>query len=783
MHQLENVIFNVAIDPQNGQFHIQPRDLKYISLHGIRLGCSYSINGKPFEAIEGEWLGNPPELKTIESTEHGIIETLVFQVSRDIHGIRTRLTIGILQEYPLVAWKLEVTNTGGDAVNIERIDLLQLDPSESGKIMYPSSAARSDLGFFSNGWQSWSPARWYSAESQMKISHLGFLQHPMIYNPGTPLPHQPERFSSDMFAVIGDRKAHTGFLVGFLSQKKHFGSIYADFQTGSLAMWANGDHTRLQPGHSMETDWAVFNPILLDHRDPLNKYLEAVSRENHVRLPEDTPVGWCSWYHFYTSVTARDVEDNLNAILDQQDHLPIQLVQIDDGFESQVGDWFKFKSTFPEGVVPLAKKITQQGLVPGLWLAPFIVHRKSYLYKKHPDWILRGSNGQPVNAGFVWNSLGTSLDLTVPGALDYACSVVRTASKEWGFPYLKLDFLYAAALNGCYQDPDLTRAQVLRRGMEAIREAAGQDVTLLGCGAPLGSMLGLVDIMRIGPDVSGNWHPTYMGIQVFFKNEPGFPSARNSIYNIISRATFHRRWWVNDPDCLLIRPDTSLTLDEIRTLAAAIAMTGGSLLLSDNLPKLPRERLTIAEVLLPVINERIRVIDWFDSSLPSRFRLDLVNSTGEWHVLTAFNWKDEAADLNISLKDFDLPAGDYFTREFWTGSLGELSVNHSLTFPAVPGHGSILLGVRRKETGPVYLGSTLHFSQGIEVAEWKIADSILNVTLRLPRRTNGEVFFYIPNPVKDVLVNGEHQEIKELGGGFYSLSVVMDGFAHLEING
>ena len=65
--------------------------------------------------------------------------------------------------------------------------------------------------------------------------------------------------------------------------------------------------------------------------------------------------------------------------------------------------------------------------------------------------MLRKKNGKPVNAGFVWNALDTALDLTVPEALAYACSVVRTASAEWGYPYLKLDFLYAAALKGSYK--------------------------------------------------------------------------------------------------------------------------------------------------------------------------------------------------------------------------------------------------------------------------------------------------------------------------------------------
>jgi hypothetical protein len=112
-------------------------------------------------------------------------------------------------------------------------------------------------------------------------------------------------FSSDMFAVIGDRKARTGFLLGFLSQNQHFGSIHADFNRNNLEMWANGDDARLDPGKSITTDWAVFNPVLLDHRDPLDKYLDAVVRENHVHLSDETPVG-CAPVSLLSHCTAKN---------------------------------------------------------------------------------------------------------------------------------------------------------------------------------------------------------------------------------------------------------------------------------------------------------------------------------------------------------------------------------------------------------------------------------------------------------------------------------------------
>lgn len=784
MHQIQNAINLVEIDPENGWFSIQPSDKQFPSLLQSRLGCTYLWRGRSYKAIGKKWSCESVDRSMLDTSEHGLIDTITMKFVRDLHGISVQFTIGIVQEYPLVVWKIKVTNEGSEPVEIKQIELLRLMPKDGGSINFSAKRTNSEIGFFSNGWQSWSPTRFYRADERMNISRAGFLQHPMIYNAGTPLPCRKGVFSSDMFAVIGDRTARKGFLVGFLSQKNHFGSIRADFNRKSLQMWANGDSARLDAGRSIETDWAVFNPILLDHRDPLDKYLEAAARENRVDINDNIPVGWCSWYHFYTKVTAKDIEDNLTAIVEGQERLPLQLVQIDDGFETEVGDWFSFKPTFPEGVAPLAKKIKQQGLTPGLWLAPFIVNPRSRLFHDHPDWILRKKSGLPVNAGFGWNAINTALDLSNPDALAYTCEVIRRAAAEWGFAYLKLDFIYATALRGRYHDPTLTRAQVLRHAMESIRQAVGNKVTLLGCGAPLGSMLGVVDLMRIGPDVSASWHPYFLGLRKLIKNEPSVPCAQNSMRSILTRANLHNHWWVNDPDCLLIRPDSELSLHEVRSLATAIGVTGGTILLSDDLPGLPAERQHIAEVLLPVLGERARLVDWFDSFIPARARVDLLNETGEWQVLAAFNWQDQPEDIQITLDDFKLAEGEYFTREFWSGELGSLTAEKALIFPKVPAHGCVLLSARRVDDDkPIFVGSTLHFSQGVEVAEWKPFDGGVRATLRLPRHTAGEIYFHHPGEVKGVEVNGVPGHINVYGNKIYSVAVEVDGFAHIQING
>ncbi len=782
MELIQTVSLSLGINAEEGSFSIHPADARFPKLDGIRLGCEYSLGAKKYQVLNGGWRCESTQRGVLQTLEHGEMELLTFTLAQDGNKIGLTLTFGITREHPLVIWKVRVTNDGGQTVAMNRITLLDVDGRRGGKIHYPRAVNSAELGFFSNGWQSWSPSRWYSGDSKMNISRLGLLQHPMIYNPGTPLPRRMGVFSSDMFAVVGDRSARTGYLVGFLAQKNHFGSILADLNAGSISMWANGDDAHLEPGMSIETDWAVFTPVLLDHRTPLEDYLEAVARENHALVPADTPVGWCSWYHFYTNVTANNIDENLSVILDNQERLPVELVQIDDGFETQVGDWFNFKPTFPEGVKPLAEKISQAGLIPGLWLAPFIVHPGSNLIKEHPEWMLRQSNGRTVNAGFVWNALNAALDLTVPEALQYARDVVSAAFHDWGFPYLKLDFLYAAALKGEYCDKTKTRAQVMRLGMEALREAVGQQVTLLGCGAPLGSMIGLVEAMRIGPDVSGDWNPSFNNIRAFFRQEPSMPSARNSINNILTRANLNRLWWVNDPDCLLIRPDTRLTLDEVRSLATVIALTGGSLLLSDDLPALPPERMKIAEVLLPVMKEEVRVLDWFDAGVPNKLRVDMLRGTDSWYILGCFNWSDKPADMRIEPSAYKLEDGEYIYREFWSGKTDTFDNAHPLVVEDVVPHGSVLMAVRRMQADKAqYLGSDLHFSQGHEVAELREDEHSLEMTLRLPRTAEGKVFLKLPFAPVSVMMNGSLVDALMLNGEIYSIPVQVEGFCTLHI--
>ncbi len=555
-------------------------------------------------------------------------------------------------------------------------------------------------------------------------------------------------FTSHMFGVLGSRTTRQGILAGFLTQHNQFGILQADLRGAEpgLRLYASGDNARLDPGEIMQTDWAVVQLLDLDQADPLGAYLEAVARANHVNelASRRIPTGWCSWYQYSTSsytgdVTAVNIRSNLEMISDHQKVLPLEIVQIDDGFEEQVGDWFSFRAGFPDGVAPLAKEIQTAGLIPGLWLAPFIVDQRSRLAREHPDWLLQSRTVGYANAGFQWERFAVALDLTVPDALDYASEVVRRAAMDWGFPYLKLDFLYAAGLPGRFRDDRLTGAQVLRRGLEELRKAAGPETFLLGCGCPLGPAIGLMDGMRIGADVSTRWYPHYMGIETFFKDEPTFPSYRNALLNTLTRASLHHRWWINDPDCILLRNTTRLSLAEIQAQATAIALTGGSMILSDDLGQVSLERLRIAQVLLPPIDQQPQILDWFDSTRPECLRLDLHNSCGEWHLLAYFNWSDQSVDLNLDLSTFGLDTtGVIWCCEFWSSHYRFIRDGHWKQ-PGVQPHGTVLLAARSiTDSSAQYLGSSLHISQGMEVSQWSLGMGTLEFKLERPGKTQGE---------------------------------------------
>ena len=93
-----------------------------------------------------------------------------------------------------------------------------------------------------------------------------------------------------------------------------------------------------------------------------------------------------------------------------------------------------------------------------------------------------------------------------------------------------------------------------------------------------------------------------------------------------------------------------------------------------------------------------------------------------------------------------------------------------------------MLAVRKADDEmPVYMGSDLHISQGMEVSNWEVTAAMVNATLRLPRKTSGNILMKLPGAEWEITVNDQPVEGKQLGAGVVEIPVQVDGFAHLEL--
>jgi alpha-galactosidase len=106
----------------------------------------------------------------------------------------------------------------------------------------------------------------------------------------------------------------------------------------------------------------------------------------------------------------------------------------------------------------------------------------------------------------------------------------------------------------------------------------------------------------------------------------------------LQRNWMHNRWWLNDPDCLIVRDEnTALTEPEVRFLATGIAMSGGMVVASDDLAKLPQARREMALVLFPPAGVAARPYNPSEGPVPSAWRVDL---DGGRALVGILNWGD-----------------------------------------------------------------------------------------------------------------------------------------------
>ncbi len=436
-----------------------------------------------------------------------------------------------------------------------------------------------DIACFANGYQSWTYTGTFFKDSKKRKPWPKFVIANQE-NAANPPKGKRGIVQSDMLFLCGDSNLQSAMLFGQLPVQKRFHQFVSfefNYRTKLLSIiWDIDRFCDAEEEYILDTvcimkgnAWRI-----------LQAYAESITQELSPTFNKNMRKGWCSWYYYYNSITKDEII--ANAKYAKENGIPFDFIQIDDGYQTTIGQWTTVKGSFTAAMRYIADTIKELGFTPGIWYSPFIVSKDSRIFKENKSWILKDAKGNLVIAGYnpAWGGYYYTVDVTQPAVLSWIEDTINTLLYEWGYEYLKLDFMYAPALPGVRHDNKITRYEALARAVARIRKASG-NAFLLGCGMPLQSGIGYVDAMRVGPDVAPQWGRTFF--DVLFNTDSGI-STRSAIQSSVYRSFMHNRFWVNDPDCLMIRTHkTKLNGYERATLFNVITALGGMLVVSDRL--------------------------------------------------------------------------------------------------------------------------------------------------------------------------------------------------------
>lgn len=410
-----------------------------------------------------------------------------------------------------------------------------------------------------------------------------------------------------------------------------------------------------------------------DPHEQLETYGALIRKLHHARVTAPAPMGWWSWTAYYFGLNEGTALTNAQWETQHLRPLGYDFFHIDEGYQYARGEYATpDASLFPHGLARLERQVTALGLVPGIWTAPFEVSERSWVYQKHPDWLVHNAHGAPVPIGWVTGHQDRLyvLDCTNPGAQAYLEATYTTMAHTWGVRYFKLDFMDDSAIEGQYYRPNTTAMQAQRTGLEIIRKSVGDGVLLDKDGSVMLDPVGLVDFGRISQDTGHT-----------------FDASRDAATGIAARYYMNRNFFVSDPDAFTVSRQTvddqswhggkrPLTLDEAKVSIALAAVAGGMYEIGDDLPTLGADPLRLALVQNTDLIHMVRLgrasvpVDLMDySPEDGRPSIFFLREGPRQSMLTIFNWTDRPRTHTLTLAHLGLAsASPYHLREVFLGT-------------------------------------------------------------------------------------------------------------------
>ncbi len=476
-----------------------------------------------------------------------------------------------------------------------------------------------------------------------------------------------------------------GVFLGTRLPQRHI-HLYTVEQTGALLRFDCTTHFIEGPGRetnlSSEATWICA-------RRNIGSALDAYAAHLPLCLPIAPPVGWNSWDYYFSAVSLDDLIENLEAL--RQDPIlaaHIRYIVVDMGWYHTEGEWYP-NYRFPGGLEQMADEIRQRGFIPGIWTAPVAINKLSRTALRSPELLIKDEHGDPATSP---SSAGWfMLDPTHPLGREFLAGLYTRLYRA-GFRFFKVDYVSDLLSAQRFYDPTQGPYDALRTLFGLIRTCVTQESHILGCSLPEECGPGVADSGRIGIDIHNHWsHVEWVADYMQLKYWQ------------------HHRVWVNDPDFLVVRGlDTSLeaetnvlnptahhpnpprwrrgpvfTLDEARTWATLVRLSGGSVFLGDRLAMLNPAGMALIKPLLEPTGVAARPLDLGNAPRPS-----LWLAQGAETCLGVINWSEAPRTQVIDWAALGLDAPS-FVRDFWSGET--LTVDQGRLGVCLAPHASALL--------------------------------------------------------------------------------------------
>jgi hypothetical protein len=565
----------------------------------------------------------------------------------------------IVRNYQSRDWasiKVLVLNRTGRAIYVSRIRLLDADESSVANLIGNLAATR----VLSDSYSEDTPVlRIHDFSDMPKGFHLA-VGSQLLYN---------RQSMSSFFA--GTLTSQTWLTVYHLSTSKY--TIDDEGTTELTATKALDpkrpqDHVILRlevaPGAKLDSEELGIS-TRSDYLQTLREYGDSIRIINHARVQGAAPWGWWSWSAYYNGVSDGLVTTTGKWFASHLLSYGYDYLHIDEGYDFARGEYTTTNPTrFPHGMENLARRVTRDGLTLGLWTAPFEVSENSWVYKNHKDWLVTNEQDQPISLG---GGL-FSLDTTNPGAQDYLHDTYFTMAHCWGVGYIKMDFMEESSIEGRHYRPNTSAIEALRIGLQIIRDAVGDNVTLDKDGSPMLAPVGIVDAGRLSNDTEHSFQGTF-----------------DAATGIAARFYMNRNFFVADPDAFCVSTYRSMdphwdelkpvTFEEAKAAITLSAMAGGMFEDGDDLPALGAEPKRLALLTNPDLLKLMRL---GRSATP----LDLMSYPAHdlepslfWNresrrqvMLAVFNWTDSSRTHEVPLRPLGISGTTWQAAEVFSAS-------------------------------------------------------------------------------------------------------------------